>query len=247
MASTVDVFTIMDQSRITERGDFFASMFIVLAAGCLISYFTVGYATNIVAQKISRMYRRQMVNDVLRLDLAFFDRSENSPGAVATRANTHPNSILELMGFNLGLILISVLNLLSCSILSIAYSWKLGLVVVCAGLPAMVGAGYLKVRADGVQERATAERYLISTSIASESILALRTVSSLAIESSVLQRYTQALDDAISSSMGPLCVSMLFFGFVQAVEYWFMALGFWYVSCDSNIVLIIKGTSSLLM
>lgn len=33
-----------------ERGNFFASMFIVLAAGCFISYFMLGYSTNTVAQ-----------------------------------------------------------------------------------------------------------------------------------------------------------------------------------------------------
>lgn len=33
-----------------DKGNFYASMFIILAAGCFISYFALGYAANIVAQ-----------------------------------------------------------------------------------------------------------------------------------------------------------------------------------------------------
>lgn len=49
LARTVDVFTLQG-SAMTERGDFFASMFIVLAAGTFIAYFLLGYFTNIMAQ-----------------------------------------------------------------------------------------------------------------------------------------------------------------------------------------------------
>jgi ATP-binding cassette subfamily B (MDR/TAP) protein 1 len=45
----VDVFTLTG-SDMTNRGDFFATMFIVMAAGCLIFYFMLGYTTNLVAQ-----------------------------------------------------------------------------------------------------------------------------------------------------------------------------------------------------
>ncbi len=44
-----------------NKGNFFASMFIVLAAGCFVSYFILGYFTNWVAQvskliKLKRPY-----------------------------------------------------------------------------------------------------------------------------------------------------------------------------------------------
>lgn len=45
----MDVFTLTGK-EMEDEGNFYASMFIVLAAGCLISYFTLGYSTNIIAQ-----------------------------------------------------------------------------------------------------------------------------------------------------------------------------------------------------
>ena len=45
----MDVFTLTGDA-LTKRGNFFASMFIVLAAGCLVIYFVLGWAVNVVAQ-----------------------------------------------------------------------------------------------------------------------------------------------------------------------------------------------------
>ncbi len=49
LSKTMDVFTLTGDAM-TDRGDFFASMFIVLAAGCLVFYFVMGWAMNVIAQ-----------------------------------------------------------------------------------------------------------------------------------------------------------------------------------------------------
>ncbi|KAH6691445.1 multidrug resistance protein [Plectosphaerella plurivora] len=227
LANVMDVFTLTgDEMR--REGNFYATMFIVLAAGCLVTYFDLGFATNRVAQTLSHKMRWQSLDSILRQDLQFFDRTENNTGALASRIDSNPQAILELMGFNVGLILISVLNLVACSILAIAHSWNLGLVVVFAGLPPLLGTGYMKIRLDAKLDRDTSKRYSASASIASEAVNAIRTVSSLAIEESVLEQYTNELDHALSGSVRPLFTVMVCFGFTQAIEYWFMALGFWY-------------------
>lgn len=223
----MDVFSLTG-SEMEREGNFYATMFIVLAAGCLVAYFALGYATNVVAQQLSHKLRKQGLRDMLRQDLQFFDRAENNTGALTSRVDSNPQSILELMGYNIGLILVAVFNISTCSILAVAHSWNLGLVVVCAGLPPLVTAGYLKIRFDAKLDRDVSKRHSTSASIASEAITAIRTVSSLTIEESVLQKYTDELDHAVASSKRPLFSLMLCFAFTQAIEYWFMALGFWY-------------------
>lgn len=169
------------------------------------------------------------MNDILRQDLQFFDREENNTGALTSRVDSNPQAILELMGFNVGLILICLFNVIACSVLGIAHSWKLGLVVVLAGLPPTIGAGWFKIRFDARLDRNISKRISTSASIASEAVNAIRTVSSLAIEQSVLDRYTEELDICVAGSVKPMGVMMMWFALTQSVEYWFMALGFWYV------------------
>jgi ATP-binding cassette subfamily B (MDR/TAP) protein 1 len=134
------------------------------------------------------------------------------------------------MGFNIGFILIAVFNVAACSILGIVYAWKLGIVIVLAGLPTLVGFGWTKMQFDGRLDRIIAKRLATSSAIASESTTAIRTVSSLGIEGSILQRYSFELDHAIKHSLKPLLNVMVWFALTQASEYWFMALGFWFGS-----------------
>ena len=171
--------------------------------------------------------RRQSLYDILRQDLQFFDRPENNTGALTSRIDSNPQAILELMGFNIGLISIGCLNIFICSILGLAHSWRLAVVVVFAGLPPMVGAGWFKIRFGAKLEHNNSLRTAASAAVASEAVMAMRTVSSLAIEEQVLERYTHALDDAVTGSVRPLLLTTLFFGMTQSMEFFFMALGFW--------------------
>ncbi len=89
-----------------------------------------------------------MFNSYLRQDLRFFDRPENTVGSLTSGIDSHAQAIFELMGFNIGIIITSLVSVLVCSILSIAYTWKLGLVGVFAGLPPMIIAGYIRIRVE---------------------------------------------------------------------------------------------------
>lgn len=223
----MDVFKLTG-SAMEDRGNFFATMYIALAGGCLVSYFSLGMTANTVAQHMSHKFRRQGFEDMLRQDLQFFDRPENNVGALTGKLDANPQSILELMGHNIGLVIICVVNVLACSILSIVHSWKLGLVVVLAGLPPLLTAGWLKIRTDVKLDTEVSKRNATSASIASEAILAIRTISSLAVEEHVLDRYLDQLTHAVNDSTKPLTIMMVWFALTQCMEFWFLSLGFWY-------------------
>ncbi|KAJ5496194.1 ABC transporter integral membrane type 1 [Penicillium fimorum] len=227
MSKFIDVFTFTGAAMRT-KGNFFALMFFVLGLGSFVVYFVIGWTSNVVAQTMNHKYRKQVVDDMMKQDLQFFDRTENTTGALASRADSYPQAVFELMGFNVALILVATAGVLSCSILSIVYAWKLGLVIVLAGLPPMLLSGYARIRMEAAMDHKISKLFSKSASIASEAVNAIRTVSSLAIETSVLERYTQELDRAIATSTKPVLFIMLPFAFTQAVEYSFLALGFWY-------------------
>ncbi|KAG8422952.1 hypothetical protein J3459_009871 [Metarhizium acridum] len=164
LANVTDVFPLTGSAMVENR-NFFAAMFIVLAVGF------GGKASTTCYGKISH-------------SLA----AESNTGALASRVDSNQQAILELMGFNVDLILIAVLNVLACSVLGIAYSWKLGLVVVLAGLPPFIGSGWFKIRFDAKLDRAISKRNSNSAAVAPGAVTAIRTVSLLAIEESVLDK-----------------------------------------------------------
>ncbi|KAJ4015499.1 hypothetical protein NW752_006959 [Fusarium irregulare] len=227
MSRFIDVFRLTGKAM-EKKGSFFALMFLAMACGCLVVYFSLGWTSNVIAQTVNHKYRKAIINDMLRQDLRFFDRPENTTGALSSRVDSYPQAVFELMGFNIALILVSVLGLLSCSIVALAYGWRLGVVIIFAGLPPMLLSGYARLKMEAQMDIKISKRFSQSASIASEAISAIRTVSSLAIEDSVLDSYDRELQHAITDSVKPICLIMLPFAFTQSIEYAFQALGFWY-------------------
>lgn len=173
--------------------------------------------------------RKEIFDLTLRQDLRFFDRPENTVGALISRLDSYPQAVLELMGFNVALVLLSAINVLASSVLALVVSWKLGLVGVFAGIPPMLLAGYARIRLETKMDTDMGKRFSASSSVASETVTAIRTVSSLAIEDTVLTNYTNELDQAISQTAPSMFHMMIWFSMTQAVEYFILALGFWLV------------------
>ncbi|KAK7416495.1 hypothetical protein QQX98_005199 [Neonectria punicea] len=214
----------------TSKANFISLMFFVIAIGCLVVYFAMGWAANIIAQTLSTKLRKEMLEAFLRQDLCFFDRPENTVGALNSRLDSHPQAILELMGINIAFVLVSTISVISCSILAFIISWKVAIVGVLVGVPLLVLSGWVRIRLETKINHDMSRAFSQSASIASEAILAVRTVSSLAIESSVLQRYTSELDNATRRCNPFLFRMMFWFSLTQCVEHFVIALGFWWGS-----------------
>ncbi|KAK7227925.1 hypothetical protein V2G26_000095 [Clonostachys chloroleuca] len=224
------VMNLFKAEDMQKRANFLALMFFVMALGLLVIYGVLGWATNVLAQALAEKVRKDMFSSFIRQDLAFFDRPENTVGALTSKIDSFAQSIFELMGFTIAIVLMALVSVFVCAIMSIAFSWKLGLVGVCAGFPPMILSGYARIRLETKMDVEIDSRFSNSASIASETVTAIRTVSSLAIEDDVLRRYTDELDHAIHGSKASLFTIMIWFSLTQSIEYCILALGFWYGS-----------------
>lgn len=210
--------------------NFYALMFFVIALGNLVAYFTIGYISNHVAQSISHQYRLELFSRMVIMDIDFFDRTENSSGALASTLSSVPTSLTELLGLNIYVILVMIVNITASSILALAYGWKLALVMVFAGLPLLMGSGYFKIRLESRLHESNEARFRESASLASEAVSALRTVASLTAESDFIEAYSETLSSIVAQSVKSLSISMVAYAFSQSIEFLVMALGFWYGS-----------------
>ena len=193
----VRVFTLQG-AEAKQQADFYSFMFFVLALVNLLGYFLIGIVTNVIGQTLTHRYRREMMEQIFNFDQDFHDRPENSSGAIAAKLSSAPSAVQELMSANLGLILNVTLNIVSSSILAIAYGWKLGLVMVVAGFPLIVGGGYIRIRIDQKLEGATEDQFASSASLAAEAVTSIRTISSLTLERHVLREYCKILDGIVA-------------------------------------------------
>lgn len=242
----MEAFTLTGQA-ILDRGNFYALMFFVVALGNLVLYAVLGWVCNVVAQVrtsccangdtwlantkvfqvVIKKYRLELFRLILKQDIAFFDRPRNSTGALASRLSTEPTHLQELLSMNIGLILIIIINLLSSCILAIAYGWKLGLAMSLGAIPPLVFSGYLRIRLEFKLDGDTSKWFADSAGVASEAVLAIRTVASLALEQDIINNFKATLDHIAARSIASLGWTMLWYSLSQSMSFLAMALGFW--------------------
>ncbi|OAX80061.1 hypothetical protein ACJ72_05610 [Emergomyces africanus] len=223
----ISVFT-LEGSAMVDRGNFFSLMFFMVAIGNLIAYFMLGYVSNRIAQVVTHRFRLEIFELILRQDMEFFDKPENAVGSLASSLTTKPTQLQDLMGFNMPLMLIVIVNLVSSCILALIVGWKLALVTIFGGLPPLLICGYLRIRLEMKFESLTGDRFAKSAALASEAVSSIRTVASLALESHIISRYQESMNGIVKRSMRNVVWTMLWYSLAQSIEFLVMCLGFWY-------------------
>lgn len=225
----VRVFTLQG-SEAQDQANFWSLMFFVLAIANLFAYFAIGLACNGIGQTLTHRYRKEMIQRIVHFDQDFFDRPENSSGALTSKLSSAPESLKELMSGNLGLMFNILVNIVASSALGIAYGWKLGLVLVFGGLTIIVAAGYYRIRLDQKLEASIEDQFSSSAGLATEAVTSIRTVSMLTLETYILREYSDTLQAIVSKVIRNLVVTLIPYAFSQSADFLVMGLGFWYGS-----------------
>ncbi|KAE8361269.1 P-loop containing nucleoside triphosphate hydrolase protein [Aspergillus caelatus] len=227
-ARVLDVFQIQSTSKMVEKGDFYALMFFVVALVILVVYGVLGWVTNVIANCVVYTYRLEMFRNYIRQDMTFYDQPQHTTGSLVSELAAKPTSLQELLGVNIGIVIIALVNIIASSILSIAVGWKLGLAVLAGAMIPMVFCGYLRIRLEFRLDDATSHRFSESAALAGEAMSAIRTVASLAIERVILEKYTAKLAGIERKSIKSLTWTMFWLSLTQSLSLLSMALSFWY-------------------
>ncbi|KAL2818011.1 ATP-binding cassette multidrug transport protein [Aspergillus granulosus] len=227
-ARSLDAFQITDTTEMIDQGEFYALMFFVIALVILAVYGVLGWITNIISTTVVYAYRMEMFRSYITQDMTFYDQPAHTTGSLVSHLSNKPTSLQELLGFNIGIIIIAFVNIISSSILSIAVGWKLGLVVLAGAMIPITFCGYLRIRLEFKLEEDTGNLFAESAALAGEAISAIRTVASLAIEPVILERYTGILAGIERRSVKGLVWTTAWLALTQSLSLLSMALSFWY-------------------
>lgn len=179
------------------------------------------------SERLVRNIRYNVFRQYMRMDIEFFDRDENTTGALTSTLAKDAQAIEGLGGATIGQILQSVVTLVAGIIVAIAFNWRLGLVCT-ATVPVLVGCGFMRFwLLAKLQERAK-KVYEDSGSYACESISAIRTVAALTREQGVGKTYSENVDRQVKNSRYSVMRSGFYYGLSQGLTPLVMALGFWY-------------------
>ncbi|KAI1501011.1 multidrug resistance protein [Biscogniauxia marginata] len=216
-----------NSAQIKSDSDFWSAMYLMLAFVMLIAQISQGVAFAKCSERLIHRVRDRAFRAMLRQDVAFFDKDENTAGALTSFLSTETTHVAGLSGVTLGTLLMVTTTLVASIVLGLAFGWKLALVCI-ATIPVLLVCGFLRFYMLAHFQRRSKKAYEHSASYASEAISAIRTVASLTRESDVMDQYRTSLAIQQKASLVSVLKSSLLYAASQSLTFLVLALGFWY-------------------
>lgn len=225
---------IISLSRSLEEADlirsdvnFWSLMFLMLAFVEFFAYCVQGVVFAYCSERLIHRVRDRAFRTMLRQDIEFFDKEENTAGALTSFLSTETTHVAGLSGATLGTIITVLTTLISAIILSIAIAWKLALVCI-ATIPVLLACGYYRFWMLARFQQNAKKAYEKSASYACEATSAIRTIASLTRENDVLEHYKSSLRVQAKKSLKSVLTSSLLYAASQSLLFACVALGFWF-------------------
>ncbi|KAF9899271.1 Multidrug resistance protein 1 [Linnemannia zychae] len=220
-------------TRVNELGEDFipksnhySLLFLILAFVGFIGFAGGMFFFLLAGERLTREMRFLSYKAILSQEMAFFDRPENSTGALASRLATDSQQMFDMVS---QVVLTSVSSLATIAVgLGFAFkaSWQMTLIILAA-VP-VIGLGqYLELASLTGFGSKTRKAYEKSGQVAGEAIANIRTVVSLAKEDVFEARYFEVTREPHKYALHKALFASFGFAMSQAVAYWSYSIGFY--------------------
>jgi len=160
-------FFILESEPMREQNRMLSLCFLALAGASLLGNMAMGCGFSVSGFRLTRRLRVLAFDKIMRHDMGWFDFPENSTGELTERLEADAEAVNKVTGFSLGQKIQVLSSLASGVIISLAFSWQIGLIAI-ACIPFIMGAAVLQakctkhrvVQHDGVSSATILERGL---------------------------------------------------------------------------------------
>lgn len=216
-----------EYAELRSQANFWSWMYFMLALVQLAAFLGSGFAFAYCSEKLVHRARNEAFRHMLRQDIAFFDREENSAGALTSFLSTETTHLAGMSGVTLGTLLTVTVTLIAAFTVSLSVGWKLSLVCISA-VPVLLACGFLRFWLLARFQARAKKAYEKSASYACEATSAIRTVASLTREDDVWVHYHEQVVAQEKKSLISVLKSSLLYASSQSFMFLCTALGFWY-------------------
>ncbi|KAK9331460.1 P-loop containing nucleoside triphosphate hydrolase protein [Lipomyces starkeyi] len=180
-------------------------------------------------QRLVRRIRMRTLRQIVRQDISFFDRPENTAGSLTSAISKDSGAIEGLSGATLGQIISSLIMIFGGIGVALGVALKLA-AVTSPCVPLLLSAGFYRFYLLAKHQERVKLAYGRSSSYACEAASSIKTVASLTREDNVIATYASSLDSLYHAGRRQNSSSAALYGTAQALVYLIQSLMFWYGS-----------------
>ena len=182
-----------DIDKMKKDTNFWGSLYIIDSVFIAIFMFLKLYSLDIISSFLTSNLRKMIFKKYLELHMGFYDKVENSPGALLTKLSMDTIQLNSIFQMILGDLFHSFGSLATGISLAVYYDWRLTIVSFCF-IPFIIGSNLLV----SLTKRSGRESYkknnVEAGSILSESVLNTKTIFSFNFQKKSIKLYMEVLD-----------------------------------------------------
>nr|GEZ56288.1 ABC transporter B family member 19-like [Tanacetum cinerariifolium] len=196
-----------------EKVGWYSLLFSAIGLLSLFSHTLQHYFYGVIGEKAMTNLRQALYSAVLRNELAWFDKTENSVGSLTSRIINETSTVKTIISDRMAVIVQCISSILIATIVSMIVNWRMGL-VAWAVMPCHFIGGLIQAKSAKGFSGDTAAAHSEVVALTSESATNIRTVASFCHEEHILERAKTSLDIPLKISRK----QSLWYGFIQGAS-----------------------------
>ncbi|KAK9861269.1 hypothetical protein WJX84_002505 [Apatococcus fuscideae] len=227
LSSVVSLFFNPDKAYQAHQIAIWSGIFACIGFGAFVSAVLQQWSFGLMGQRLTSRIRHMLLYSALRQEVGWFDREENSSGAIAGRLATDAAHIRGAVADFAGMICQNICTFIAAYAIAFSYNWKMTLVVT-AMVPLIAFGFFVQNKLMMGYGQKVNQLYDQANQVASESFSSIRVVAAFTLEKHIMHLYRSLLAGPTRVSRKSAWTSGFGFGFGQASIFFVYALVFWY-------------------
>nr|CAB3446858.1 unnamed protein product [Digitaria exilis] len=146
-----------------------------------------------MGENLTKRVREHMLTKLLTFEIGWFDRDENSTGAICSQLAKDANAVRSLVGDRMALVIETISSVLVSWTMGLVISWRLALVMIAVQPAIIVGCYTRHALLKNMSKKSMREQSK-SSKLAADAISNFRTVTSFSSQDRILGLFEEAQD-----------------------------------------------------
>ncbi|KAH6827067.1 P-glycoprotein 11 [Perilla frutescens var. hirtella] len=181
--------------KLKEDSEFWALMFVTLGVVSLIVYPTRAHLFSVAGNKLIQRIRIMCFEKMVRMEIGWFDTSENSSGVISARLSTDATMIRALVGDALAQLVQEASSVVVGMVIAFEACWQLALMVLVM-MPLLGLNNYVQMKYGEDTTMNAKLMYEKASQVANDGVSNIRTVASFCAQEKVVEIYMNKCEGA---------------------------------------------------
>ncbi|KAL6634185.1 hypothetical protein ACP70R_026856 [Stipagrostis hirtigluma subsp. patula] len=227
LGSLVSLYFLTDHEEIKEKMKVYALLFVSLTVLSFFLNVLQHYNFGAMGEYLTKRIREHMLTKILTFEIEWFDRDENSTGAICSQLAKDATAVRSLVGDRMALLIQTISSVIISWTMCLVISWRLALVMI-AVQPFIIVGFYTRRALLKNMSNKSIEAQSKSSKLAADAVSNLHTIAAFSSQDRILRLFEETQDEPRKENIRQSWFAGLVLGTSVSVMICTWALNFWY-------------------